>query len=223
MSDALPERRGARDVLDAERLAPGTNLLVTGPAMTGKHDLVLSLLAAGADADRRSVFVTTRKDAVASERDFERLVGDGSGATLSVVDCVTRSAGFGRPAATPNHEYVSDPGDLTGIGIATSKLLRGVHETGACARVGLHSVSTLLMYADLRRVFRFLHVLTGRISTAGFVGVFALDDTVDERERSILEQPFDARIELRETDAGRELRCRGVDVGPRTWTPFDHR
>jgi hypothetical protein len=212
------QRHRATEVLDAEEIESGTNLLVSGSAMSGKHELVLSLLAAG-EADG-SVFVTTRKDAVASERDFERL-SKGSQSEFSVVDCVSRSAGFDRPTETPGRVYVSDPGDLTGIGIAATKFLRQFYTQDVPARLGVHSVSTMLMYADVKRVFRFLHVLTGRISSSGFIGVFALDDTVDEREQSVLRQPFDGVVELRETDEGRELRCRGADVGPRSWTPVN--
>ena len=212
----------ATDLLDVEGLEPGTSLLLTGSAMSGKHELVLALLAAGSRDRHGSVFVTTRKDAVASERDFERLTG-GSGTDFAVVDCVTRSAGFDRPTETPGRVYVSDPGDLTGIGIGVTTFLRQFYREGTSARLGVHSVSTMLMYADLRRVFRLLHVLTARIDAADSIGVFALDDSVDSHEQSVLRQPFDGVVELRETDEGRELRCRGVDAGPRSWTPVSLR
>jgi KaiC/GvpD/RAD55 family RecA-like ATPase len=119
--------------------------------------------------------------------------------------------------------YVSDPGDLTGIGIGVTTFLRQFYREGTSARLGVHSVSTMLMYADLRRVFRLLHVLTARIDAADSIGVFALDDSVDSHEQSVLRQPFDGVVELRETDEGRELRCRGVDAGPRSWTPVSLR
>jgi KaiC/GvpD/RAD55 family RecA-like ATPase len=218
MEETLDPQR-VTGVLDLERVDPGTNLLVTGPAMSGKHEFVLSLLAAGVERDGGSVFVTTRKDAVSSERDFERLTDGAPSDALSVVDCVSRATGFGRPESRSNREYVTDPGDLTGIGIGATQFLRRYYQDDRTVRLGVHSVSTMLMYADLRRTFRFLHTLTGRIRTAGFVGVFALEDTVNADERGVLEQPFDGLVELRETDEGRDLRCRGVDVGPRTWTP----
>jgi len=207
----------ATDVVDVARLEPGTNLLVTGNAMSGKHELVLALLADGSGDGHGSVFVTTRKDAATSERDFERLTG-GSIPEFAVVDCVTRSAGFRTPRESPQRNYVSDPGDLTGIGIGVTSFLPRFYREGTPARLGVHSVSTMLMYADLTRVFRLLHVLTGRVDASGSLGAFALDEGVDGRERSILRQPFDGLVELRETDEGREIRCRGVDAGPRSWT-----
>jgi hypothetical protein len=47
--------------------------------------------------------------------------------------------------------------------------------------------------------------------------------SVDSHAQSVLRQPCDGVVELRETDEGRELRCRGVDAGPRSWTPVSLR
>lgn len=197
---------------------PGTNVLVSGPVMTGKRRLSLSLVTRHVTADDGAVLVTTRSGGSAVAAEYERLGGEG---VVDVVDCVGRSASFGRTRGTDVHR-VSDPGDLTGIGIATTKELRTHHAAGRSATLWLHSLSTMVMYTDLRRVFQFLHVLTGRLAAADFRGVFVADDsTVSGRELDILSQPFDARIEVRDGGAGREYRVRGDDIGPRTWTAID--
>jgi hypothetical protein len=80
------------------------------------------------------------------------------------------------------------------------------------------------MYTEFRRLFQFLHVVTGRIESSEFVGVFAVDDSaIGERETNILLQLFDTVVETRDGDAGTELRVRGADagsLGPRSWSPF---
>jgi hypothetical protein len=208
-------------VLDATKIEPGTNVLVTGPAMTGKRQLLLSLLAAGDPTERGTLFVTTRRDAESTAGAFRRLGGPVSDDRLKIVDCVTRSAGFGTSSPTDSRRYPADPGDLTGIGIEMTGFMGDFHAAGLETWVGFHSLSTVLMYADLRRVFQFVHVLTGRIGTLGFRGAFALDTTVAEsRDLEILKQPFDALVELREADAGVELRVRGGQFGPSRWTPL---
>lgn len=219
-----PRVDGAVSELPFDELDPGTSVLVTGPVMTGKRRLMHSLLAQGSPNDRGTIVVTTRKNATRTVRDFERVAGSVDDDRLAIVDCVGDSHGFGRRRPTPNVQHVSDPGDLTGIGIGVTKFMRRYYEEGGDARLGLHSLSTMLMYSDLRRVFQFLHVMTGRISSSGFAGVFTLDDTVpDDTDVSILRQPFDALVEVRETaDGTREVRTRGLNIGPRQWTPVGY-
>jgi hypothetical protein len=235
--------------LDAVALDPGSNVLVTGPPMTGKRRLLLRLLAAGGSGDAPgaggrpdggtrgkvetgagdgreddpdTVLVTTRRSAPAVAREFEAVGGRRDG--LSIVDCVSRVGGLDRPTRrTADRRYASDPGDLTGIGIGVTEFVRRRYEGDRAARVGVHSLSTMLMYADLRRLFQFLHVVTGRIAACGFVGAFVADGGVlDDRELAILRQPFDALVELRESTgrSGRELRVRREDGGGIGWTPL---
>jgi hypothetical protein len=209
-------------VLRGDEIESGTNVLVAGPVMTGKREILLSLVGAGEVTERGNVLVTTRQDAETLAGRFRRLAGPVPDERLPIIDCVSRANGFGRARESPYRRYVTDPGDLTGIGIGLTEYLRKFYDEETSARVGLHSLSTILMYADLRRVFQFVHVLTGRIASSEFVGVFAIDSTVpDSRDLEILKQPFDALVELRETETGdRQLRVRGADFGPRGWTDY---
>lgn len=206
------------NVLDPSALDPGTALLVAGPAMSGKRELVIDLLAADRpDGETRAtVVVTTRRGAAAFERDY--VDAGGSAGELSVIDSVTRLGGFDRVENGPTRRYVADPGDLTGIGIATTELLRGADDRGATPWLGIHSLSTMTMYATVDRVFRFLHVLSGRVRALGGVLVAAVEADAPG-DVGVLAQPFDGRVDVRETDDGtREVRGRGVSVAPRAWT-----
>jgi len=191
----------------------GTNVLVAGPPLTGKRELLYELLGGGTTDG--TVFVSTRKRASVIEREYRQHAPEPA---LRVVDCV--SGQFGRTQQTGHHRFVSSPGDLTGIGIRTSEFMRQLQSSCDSVGLGMHTLSTTLMYSDLRRVYQFLHVLTGRVQHAGFRGGFVLEDVGDLRSNSVLRQPFDALVEVREGDEGREARVRGLDVGPRTWTPL---
>ncbi|SFL38325.1 hypothetical protein SAMN04487950_3563 [Halogranum rubrum] len=212
---------GVAESLPIDELRAGSNVLVTGPVMTGKRRLMHALLAQGKPHERGTIAVTTRKSAAQTVRDFERVTQSSPGDRLSVVDCTGAVRGFGDTRDSATVSYVSTPGELTGIGIGVTKFMRRYYDEGLTARLGLHSLSTMLMYSDLRRIFQFLHVMTGRIRNSEFVGVFALDDTmVDDASVDVLMQPFDAVVEVRDTPAGtQELRTRGASIGPRTWTP----
>ncbi|WP_256296170.1 DUF7504 family protein [Haloarchaeobius salinus] len=194
-----------------DTIPAGTNVLVAGPPLTGKRELLYELL--GGDTTDGTVFVSTRKRASIVEREYRQRAPEPA---LRVVDCV--SGQFGRPQQTGHHRFVSSPGDLTGIGIRASEFMRQLQETCDTVGLGMHTLSTSLMYVDLRQVYQFLHVLTGRVQHAGFRGGFVLEDVGDLRSNSVLGQPFDGLVEVREGETGREVRVRGLDIGPRAWT-----
>jgi hypothetical protein len=193
--------------LEPERLARGENVLIAGPAMTGKRRLLFSLLAE--NEDRTAVLISTKRGADRFRREFAADVPGGDAwETRNVRD-------------TEEISYVSSPGDLTGIGIAASGFMREFYHAGDEVSVGLHSLSTLLMYSDLQRVFRFSHVMTGRVETADSVGVFTLDTTTHNTEAvDVLQGLFDVFVQVRDSPESPELRVRGSDLGPRGWTPF---
>jgi KaiC/GvpD/RAD55 family RecA-like ATPase len=213
-------RAPASTAADLVSLPDGQSVLVAGEAMTGKRSLLLSVLASRAARDWGTVLVTTRKPPAATYRQFARLDGVIPPDRVSVVD----GTGMGTEGGEWASRAAGGPGDLTGIGIGVTEFLREHHQAGRPAQLGLHSLSTMLMYADLKRLFQFVHVTTTRLAATGYAGVFTVDSGVlDGRELSILQQPFDGLVEVREGDAGRELRARGEVEGPREWTRFGDR
>jgi len=200
---------------------PGTSLLVAGPPMTRKRELMLRLLT-GVDAEAARVLVTTRLDADGIEREYRAVDPGIAPERLAVVDCVTEQRGSGFDpdrAESPTRRYANDPGDLTGVGIGVSEFMRRFADGGTDVAVGLHTLSTMLMYADLSRVYRFVHVLTSRASVAGARGAYVLDDSADDP--GVIAQPFDGLVAVRDGESGPEVRVRGVDPGPRRWTPLE--
>ena len=207
------------DTLPAEDLEPGTYLL-SGPAMSGKYDLLLSLVTEGIEAGDGALFVTTNEDADGVIGDVEERLGH-LPENLRLVDCVSERQGGGGALPPDRVEYVSSPADLTGIGIGVSEQLRRFAESDVeRTRMAFYSLSTLLMYAELETVFRFLHVLTGRVDSIGGVGVFAIDPTTHEESTvNTLKQLFDGMVELRDGNDGREVRLVGFGEASTEWVP----
>ncbi|WP_372913084.1 hypothetical protein [Salinigranum sp.] len=209
--------------LDPDALAPGTNVLLSGPVMTGKQRVLLRLLAGGDPTDRGTVVATTRTSADAVSRTFEAIAGEVPDDLFAVVDC-TGTIAESRVRKTANRRFLSNPGDLTGVGIGLTEFMRRFYHRGDEARVGVHSLSTMLMYTEFRRLFQFLHAVTGRIDSSGFVGAFAVDSSaLEPRELNILLQLFDSVVETRDGDESVEYRVRGADagtLGPGSWTSF---
>lgn len=203
--------------LPIDSLDSGTYLLA-GPAMSGKYDLLVGMLVEGFSAGEAGLFVTTNQDAEAVYEDIEARV-DSPPAHLRLVDCVSEQPPSDSRLVDDQVEYVSSPADLTGIGIGVSEQLRRFAEADVqWTRIGFYSLSTLLMYVELETVFRFVHVMTGRVESIDGLGVFTIDPTTHDRSTiNTLKQLFDGMIELRVDDGTREVRLIGVPDAPEDW------
>ena len=180
---------------------PGTNLLISGPPLTGKRRLAMDILAHGAANGEGSVIVTTRDSSDRVLADFRSRLLDPDGADLGVVDCVTQHQG--RSASdTEVVKYASSPVDMTGIGIKFSEFVEEFYSQRDVRknRVLMDSLSTLLMYSDLQTVFRFMHVFTSRIEDADALGVHVIESTAHDAESmNTMKQLFDGVVEVSES------------------------
>ena len=179
---------------------PGSNVLITGPPLSGKRGLALDVLAEGTRNGEGAIMVTTKDSGDRLLSQFEERE-QYDGRPVAVVDTVTRQQGVGDVHDSDRIKYTSSPVDMTGIGIKLSSFLeafysdRGIRKN----RVMLHSLSTLLMYSDLQTVFRFLHVFTGRIQSVDGLGLYCIDSTAhDDQTMNTLKQLFDGIIETSE-------------------------
>ncbi len=95
-------------------------------------------------------------------------------------------------------------------------------------RLCVHSVSTLLMYAQLEVTYRFLHVITNRVKKLeGGIGIYILNsESFDERTISTIKQLMNTVIEVRAEDGGgggaveREFRIIGIRGRTTPWIRY---
>ncbi|PSQ01273.1 hypothetical protein BRC92_11050 [Halobacteriales archaeon QS_4_69_31] len=215
-------------------MTEGTTLLVRGPAMTRKTDLTVRTLAADDDANTGTVFVTTDDSASALWQRYRTQVPAADPRSVGIVDATGGSAGSG-PAGTTSDEYATDgrdprvatvgsPADLTGVGMAVSKLLEALVAQQELDRVrlGLFSLNTMVIYADDERVAKFLHEITRRIDAIdGFGLVVVHTDGFDERLDSQFGAFVDGTVEVRERDPdGIETRLHGLGEAT-DWTAVE--
>lgn len=194
-------------------------VLISGPPMTGKYDLLLRVIAGCADG---TIFISTKNGARRVLDDVQGTDRAGSVERIGLVDCVSRHPATNDLEDDGLVKYVNSPADLTSIGVNFTELASAVQERTEADRVcvGLHSISQLVMLTDVERVYKFLQVLTGQIRTAGWVGAAVLDQPAGGDEQSaLLEQHFDRVVQTRATDARREYRIRDRS-GTTEWEPF---
>lgn len=180
---------------DPTRDAPrGENVLVLASSMNPAADEACGRLVG--DADGLLVVSLTqdpddRLDTIAMHTDRPERV--------AAVSCdATRGAAASTaadPTTDPRAATLSDPGDLTGLGINVERLLSGFdHETDVT--VCVHSLTTLLQYADPKPVFRLCHAITRAVTDYGASAHFHLDPTtVDDRTLRTMRSLFDRTVE----------------------------
>lgn len=210
------------ELLPVESLPGGTTLLCSGPPMVGKRDLVFRLLGAGLDDGEGAIAVST--DATAGEVQ-ETLLGFTQAEDASYRIGIVDASGIDavEPDVPGRVERVASPTDLTGVGIGFSQLAERLVdvERPTGLRVGLVSLSTLLLYSEPDPVVKFLHAFSRRVGERDGLALVVLhDDAVEAPLDQQLRSFVDGEIRVRERDDRRELRLSGVADAPDTWHPM---
>lgn len=189
-----------------EELAGTHNVLLLAPALGDEDVDACSSLLSFAPPDRSDVLCVTFNQTPDARLEHWRSAGgptDPANLGFVVIGERVRSATAAVQGADvapeglgPSVVSVSSPGDLTGLGIELGNYLSDWDDDGNRLLLCFHTLTTFLQYADLRSVYRFVHVLTGRIREAGGVGHYHLDPTAhDEQTVNTLLGLFDAVVE----------------------------
>ena len=196
-------------------LAAGRSVLIRGPAMSGKYDLLLRLLGSLAD---RSILVSTSRQQRGARSDFENY---GDPETFGIVDCASRVQGQDEGGGDLVR-YASSPKNLTEVGVKFTDLVEQFQDDGDDpAAVGVHSVSELLMYAETEQVYQFLRVLLAEAQGMDWPAVAVVDDdAAGEQAVTTLSQPFDAVVTTRRDDEGQSFRYHDAAGDQSDWVPF---
>jgi len=197
--------------LPLEPIPAGTNILLSGSNIGGTDQLLLDILSDN-DGKEGLMFISTDHGAQEIVELYEASGRSFDPNRMCILDCTKEGTSHDGPI-----REIATPADLTGIGMEFSSLFESLRQREyPKARIGLNSVSTLLLFTeDFRPVYRFLHTLTSRIRTGNGLGVATIDpDATDERALGTVAQAFDARIDVRESG---EFRIRGLDDQPDGW------
>ena len=169
---------------------PGTSLLVTGASQMSRG-VVYDLLSEGFSSGEALVVIATDRNARQIVSELEQRSSAFDPASLGVIDTTGQSPDVESVAV----EGINSAGDLTGISLGTAKVVRQLGGEDRAVRLGLVSISTVMMYVDLPTVFRFLHVFTSRVNSADWMGAFALDPEMhDAQAVSTIRAAFDAEL-----------------------------
>jgi len=174
---------------------PGTNILIRGPPLAGKRYIAKETLAVGARNGEGTILVSTRESAARAREAFAAVAGED--ASVAVVDAVTQH--IGRSTDADLTAYTSSPRDMSAIGVKFSEFIQSFYteQQRERNRIMVDSLSTLLLYANLQTVFRFLHVFTSRVENVDGLGLYTIESTAHDAETlNTLDQLFDGTIDV---------------------------
>lgn len=104
-------------------------------------------------------------------------------------------------------ETVSNPNDLTGLGINITEFLSRWEDNDYRTTVCFDSLTAMLQYVELETAYEFLHIITGRFAAFDVHAHFHMDpDAHDDQTVESIVSLMDAVVEL--TEDGPKLRAR---------------
>ncbi len=207
-----------------EGIRKGSNIMLIGPPMSGKEIILYNIMYNGAAKNENAVIsVTTRESGTHildwfKENNFALPLS-----RVGIVDCVTKTLS-GVAVENENIKIASSPVDLTGIGVKISQFFEEFFMKKNIQKTQLHinSLSTILMYSNIQTVFRFLHVFTGRIKSAGSLGIYVIESGMhDEKSIATLKQLFDGMIEIKTDNDKNFIRAVGLSSKPTPWFEYE--
>lgn len=198
--------------LPLSRLPAGAVLSALGPPLSGKSELLIDLLAAGANVGQDAVLVTT--DGTLAGDLLDRLDPE-KHKRVTVVD----ASGGAPPTDSANIRTLSSPADLTGIAIGVSEALKAADREGRRTRIAVHSLTTVAPHVGNDRLYRLVDELSRQIRAAEGLGLFSIHaETTEDGLARKLAPLFDGRIETR-TDPP-AVRVAGLNGETTDWKPF---
>lgn len=205
MSNANVVRKDSVDLIH-DRLNEPSNVLLLAPSQSSHDDSTCMELLSVTDPPKENVLlITFTQTANDRLKIWKQHIGTlpAKGAIISVGEMTRSTASHSSGTVQLSDALVIDtvknPGDLTGLGISISQHLETFSQDENQIVACFHSLTPLLQYADTQRVFRFLHVLTGRLKSVNAVAHFHMDPGAhDQQTISTLMQLFDAVIEQEE-------------------------
>lgn len=178
---------------------PPSNVLLQAPSLSEGGLSICPHIGEKADTERNLLFVSlsgnpeNRLDMWRRHGGFPEKVAL---ITAGDVRSAAASDGGGSTMRRPDgtviaRTTISDPSDLTGIGIKMSKCLSAWEDDDARTHVCFDSLTTLLQYVDTERVFQYLHVTSKRIEAVGGTAHYHIDPSAhDEQTLATIESLF---------------------------------
>lgn len=172
-----------------ELIGDASNILLLGPLLTPPDHDFCTRLSSGLSEDPENLLLVTLTESpderIAVYQGFldelprrTQILSVGDSGQSATRETIQLDRG-----GSVTIETISDPTDLMRIGITISRILSGWDNEAEGTAVCFHSLTTLLQFAqDQKTVFRFVHVLRGRLQAAGVTAHFHMDGAAHDNQ-----------------------------------------
>lgn len=199
MSESGPSDDSSRN----EVATPASNVLLLAPTISPVDiEACMELLAANGTSTEHVMSVGYTITPEQRSENWREFVDTDLPKNWRFVDVKTsqHDTGYARPGSgASNGETVTltDPGNLTRLGIEVTDPLEDWTDEEGRTAFCFHSITPALQYTDVDTLYRFLHVLTSHLSMAGAIAHYHLDPSAHEPQTiNTLRSLFDAVIEV---------------------------
>ncbi len=205
---------------------PGAQVLVNGPAHTGKDVLARLFSVEGLRLGIPSIWVVTDKTFGQVRDDLAGLFSGFPDAErkgmIRYVDLYSRSVGASATAPGARLLSSTDKGVLDQLGQTVNGFAEELKEKFPTYRLIFESVSTLTAYLDSASTFRFLQPFVGRRKIDGSAAYYVLDSGMhSESDLETLEHMVDGSVNLKVEQLKTFLSVRGIgEAQARSWVGY---
>ncbi|MCI4352103.1 MAG: hypothetical protein L3K14_01760 [Thermoplasmata archaeon] len=228
-TSAMKVRTGVRrlDDLLFGGIPIGSQLLVNGPAHTGKDVLARAFMTEGLKNGAGAIWVltdktyqTVREEATGFLSNYAELEQKG---LVKYIDLYSRSLGLTEGERNAVLFSMTDKGAMDGLTARVNEFALEFKSKGIPYRLVFESVSTITAYLDTAATFRFLQPFVGRRKVDGAAGYYLIETGMhSEADIRTLEHMMDGSLNLKIDQLKNFLSVRGTtDVQSRAWVGYN--
>jgi KaiC/GvpD/RAD55 family RecA-like ATPase len=204
----------------------GVQILVNGPAHTGKDVLARLFSVEGLKTGIPSIWIVTDRTHLQVREDLASLYPGFADAEkkemVRYVDLYSRSVGSAQSSASVRLLSSTDKGVLEQLSVSVNSFAEELKEKFPTYRLIFESVSTITAYLDTASTFRFLQPFVGRRKLDHAVGYYLLDSGMhSDSDLQTLEHMVDGSINLKNEQLKTFLSVRGIaEAQARAWVGY---
>ena len=190
---------------ELDRVTSIPSVLVLGPTGTSVSDTICSRFLTGEEGSRDVLFVTF-EEPPDDRIDVCHRADEWAGGEIGIIEvgrgrrnAATSEITGGGTVGSITVRHVSNPGDLSKLGIVITQLLSKFDGTPRQTVLCFHTLSALHSQIGTKTLFRFLNTLQGRLRSSDALGHYHMDpDLHDEIVIETLRPIFDSVVRYSE-------------------------
>ncbi|HXQ93829.1 MAG TPA: ATPase domain-containing protein [Thermoplasmata archaeon] len=207
-------------------LPKGSQVLLSGPAHTGKDVLARLFVAEGLKTGIPALWVVTDKTYTQIREEMTGILPQypdfESRGLVRYIDLYSRSLGVTQAESVARLISLTDKGAVEQLTVAVNSFSQDLREKAGTYRMVFESISTLTAYLDASAMFRFLQPFVGRRKLDGAAGYYVLETGMHtDADLQTLEHMVDGSFNLKVDQLKTFLSVKGItDAQSRAWVGY---